>query len=142
MSKMIDVTVQVPEGRVGDFHIAYGQWLQRVLSEAGSVRQPWSGEDAELAERVWERLPANAARLLDLLVSNGEMDGPSLVQELGLNDVSQIVGLNGWVGRICNEVGRKSPVRATPGAHGTIWTVDPGIRHLFAGGRQAVGRKG
>ena len=140
---MVEVAVKVPADHVGEFYSMYGLWLQRVESgeadaEAGiDTRLQWSTVDGELAAKVWLDLPANSVKMLDFLIENGITDAMSVVESLGLKDPTQIVGVHGWIGRICARFDRKSPIKARPTANGTEWSIDPEISAMFKGAKTA-----
>jgi hypothetical protein len=92
----------------------------------------WSGQDNGLAAAMQSRLPRNAWKLLHLLSSEGETETPILVQRLGLNDLPQLNGVNGWVGRVSNEFGRKTPIKSNRGPNGGgVWYVEAEVAALF-----------
>jgi uncharacterized protein DUF6416 len=130
---MIEVTVKVPEDRVGDFYLMHGRWLQGLENrESGPPKVPeWSSDDSALAGSLWEKLPENARNMLDLLITEGDMDGRSIVDRLGMNDVTQLPGVHGWVGRVSNGFGRRNPIKARPTKSGTVWYVEPPVAALF-----------
>ncbi len=129
---LVEVTVKVPEDRLGEFYLMHGQWLGALDPKEGAPeRVEWRSEDNEPAGAMWTDLPPNSATLLELLVAEGEMDGESIVQRLGLNDVSQVTGVAGWVGRVAKRVGRTSPIKTRPLSEGTAWRVEPDVAQLF-----------
>jgi hypothetical protein len=130
---MMDVTVKVPEDRLGEFFLMYGQWLQGLGNgESGSAeRLEWTITDETLAGEFVRKLPESGRRFLDLMISTGEMNGRSIVGPLGLNEVTQLPGVHGWIGRVSKAFGRKNPIKARPTADGTIWWVEPPVAELF-----------
>jgi hypothetical protein len=134
---MTEVTVKVPEERVAEFYVAHGQWLEKISCEtAGHARrQEWTTKDGQLARDVWSKLPVNSARFLEEVIDAGEIEGAALVRRMGLNDVVQLVGLHGWVGRVCNEFGRTSPVNTKATPNGTAWFIDQTIGKMLKDAR-------
>ena len=128
----LQVSVQVPEERLGDFHQMFGNWLEQTQLQGVQKAPPeWSAADAERVPHMRTLLPKNSAALLDLLCKEGEMDVPLLVQRLGLKDPAQLNGVNGWVGRISNQFGRKSPITAKLIDGRPVWWVKPEVAALF-----------
>jgi hypothetical protein len=132
---MVEVAVKVPADQVGEFYAMYGLWLQRAQSgdaDAGvDTRQQWSTEDGELAAEVWPVLPANCVKMLEFVIEHGITEAMPVVEALGLKDPTQIVGVHGWIGRICAQFDRKSPIKARPTDNGTVWSIDPEIGAMF-----------
>jgi hypothetical protein len=137
-SSMVDVTVKVPDDGIPDFYVMYGEWLGR-WEKSGVSPKPagwtkaadWTSDDGELAVLVWQKLPARSRILLDLLVTKLEMTPDSIVAALGLKDFGQLTGVNGWVGRVSNQFGRKTPIKPKLMRGETVWTVEPAIAELF-----------
>lgn len=128
---LVEVTVKVPEEKVGDFYLMHGQWLQSLgRVEVPEGRKEWASEDADLADEVREALPANSAALLDLLLARGSLTTEEVARELGL-DVSQVTGVAGWVGRIAKTVNRLSPIKTRQVAGSTEWRVEEDVSKLF-----------
>lgn len=117
---MIDVTVKVPEDRVGEFYSMYGSWLTgshsgvskstSVPAEPSREKLPqWSSSDTELASALWDKLSDPARRLFSLLIDAPEerFSGDELSRILGIEKGRlAIAGLLTWPGRYCREVGR------------------------------------
>lgn len=131
--EFVVVTVQVPQERLGDFHQMYGNWLQ--AGQPGEGRAPtaieWTGRDNGLSAAMRSRLPKNAWTLLRLLSTEGETEAASILQRLGLKDTSQLNGVNGWVGRVSHEFGRKTPIKSKLVAGKPVWWVEPEVAELF-----------
>ena len=118
---MIDITVKVPEERVGEFYSMFGTWLSgsppglptpgtKTVEGDRDALQPWSDADTELAAEVWGKLSAPAKRLFSTLIDNpgSRFDGETLGEMLELpNGKHSVAGLLGWPGRYCHEVNRK-----------------------------------
>jgi hypothetical protein len=128
---LVEVTVRVPEERVGDFYLMHGQWLQSLgQAEAQPGREEWSSKDVSLASEMKKALPANSAALLDLLVRKESLTTEEVAHELGL-DVSQVTGVAGWVGRVANTVNRRSPIKTRQVDGSTEWRVERNVSKLF-----------
>ncbi|MEX2274901.1 MAG: hypothetical protein WEA10_04980 [Actinomycetota bacterium] len=141
---MVEVAVKVPTDHVGEFYSMYGLWLQRVQrgdtgdTEAGTgTRQQWTTEDGDLAAQMWPDLPANCVKMLEFVIEQGSTDAMPVVEALGLKDPTQIVGVHGWIGRVCAQYGRKSPIKAKATPNGTVWSIDPGIGSMLREARKA-----
>jgi hypothetical protein len=117
---MIDVTVKVPEDRVGEFYSMFGTWLTGSLTvapvsetpthrESHDHRLPWSSADGDLAAAVWDRLSEPARRLFSTLIDAPEdrFSGDELARMLGIEKGKlAIAGLLTWPGRYCRDVNR------------------------------------
>ena len=139
---MVEVEVKVPADHVGEFYSMYGLWLQRVQGGGDAdtgidTRQDWTTEDGELATEMWPNLPANCVKMLEFIIEEGVTDAMPVVESLGLKDPTQIVGVNGWIGRICARYDRKSPINARATTNGTVWSIDPEIGAMFKKARSA-----
>jgi hypothetical protein len=132
---MAEVQVQVPEEQVAEFYAMYGLWLKRVqggdVEASLDARQEWTIADGELAAHVWLDLPVNGVKMLEFVIERGFTEAMPVVEALGLKDPPQIVGVHGWIGRVCVRYERKSPIKAKPTANGTVWSIDPGIGAMF-----------
>lgn len=138
---LVDVTVKVQEHRLAEFYAMYGQWFAAgsTKSPEAGIRREWTDDDGELARSAWERFPAKPRLLLELLLADGELDSGEIVRRLGLRDTSQVTGLAGWVGRVCNEFDRVSPVRTRPlDGGGTAWGVESSVARIFTEAKRAV----
>ena len=136
MGDLVEVTVQVPGERLGEFHVMYGEWLQQGPNGAGEAPKavPWSGNDKELAKGMQARLPSKAWQLVSILSKEGEIDEPTLTERLGLTNSPQFNGVNGWVGRVAFAFGRETPTKWKIGPDGVrIWYIDPDVAALFKG---------
>ena len=109
---MIDITVKVPEERVGEFYSMFGTWLSgsppglptpgtKTVEGDRDALQPWSDADTELAAEVWGKLSAPAKRLFSTLIDNpgSRFNGETLGEMLELpNGKHSVAGLLGWPG--------------------------------------------
>lgn len=116
---MIDITVKVPEDRVGEFYVMFGAWLTGAPApvEPGDAEptvrmegiQPWTGADTDSAALVWGKLSDPARRLFSIFIdSPGEQfSGDALAAALDVDKGRHgIAGLLTWPGRYCVAVGR------------------------------------
>lgn len=120
---MIDVTVKVPEDRVGEFYSMYGAWLTGSLpvtvapavatvEHSRDERPPWSSADTDLAAAVWDKLSEQARRLFSTLIDAPEerFSGDELARMLGVEKGKlAIAALLTWPGRFCRDVNRTYP---------------------------------
>lgn len=130
---LVEVRSMVPEELVPEYYVMVGKWLQGAAPKGapGHSRSEWGPEDTPLAMQMREGLPANAGRLLDLLLDQGELDTDGIAAAIGLGDASQVTGVAGWVGRVANTVGRLSPIKTSQTSQGTVWRLDPEVAALF-----------
>ena len=116
---MIEVTVKIPEERLGEFYELVGSWLsmsQRrvesdVVAPADSSVKEWANadDDVPLARTVWERFSPHAKGLFSLLMDRPgqKMSGDDLASTLAIpNGKYGIAGVLAWPGRHCAAVGR------------------------------------
>jgi hypothetical protein len=113
---IIDVTVKVPEDRVGEFYSMFGAWLTGsqpvapTLDTATSEGRPaWSSADADLAAVVWDKLSDTARRLFSTLIDSPDerFSGDELARILRIEKGRlAIAGLLTWPGRYCRDVNR------------------------------------
>lgn len=147
---MIDITVKVPEDRVGEFYAMYGAWLSgepaapqvsAVPSREGEATErfhanrPWTRADAKLAAIVWGKLSDPARRLFSLLIDapDEQFSGDALATMLGIDKGRHaIAGLLTWPGRYCVEVGRGYAWSWTyPDGENAIYWFTPEVADLF-----------
>lgn len=113
---MIDVTVKVPDDRVAEFYLMFGQWL---AAESGSVgledaadHAAWARSDEDLAATVWGKLSDRAKQLFSMLIDNPgrKFSGDELAEMLAIpNGKHGVAGVLAWLGRHCLKVGRRQP---------------------------------
>lgn len=129
---MIDVTVKVPENRVGEFYTMFGNWLNASLApppppppppppsetervdDSGDNHQPWSESDIELAMEVWGKLTERAKRLFSTLIDEPDrrFTGDELAEMLDIPQGRRAVaGALAWPGRHSFKVDRTWPWR-------------------------------
>ena len=111
---MIDVTVKVPEDRLGEFYSMYGDWLSGgvPMAERSADKSPWTASDVELASDVWSKFTEVARRLFSVLIDNPtkEYSGDQLAEMLSIaNGRHGVAGVLAWPGRHCFDAGRLLP---------------------------------
>lgn len=140
---LIDVTVKVPEERVGDFYAMYGRWLSgepvadEAIDEADEPRN-WtnSDEDLALAHVVWGKLSPNAEALFSLLISQPgrKVSGEELAGTLGIAyGKAGVAGVLAWPARHCAAVNRTGlwSWEYRSDGEGAYYWVEPEIADLF-----------
>src|SRR6478735_6805174 len=108
---MIDITIKVPEDRVGEFYELVGRWL------AGAPLVPhdapdstierierWANtpEDLELAKQVWSKFSPPAKAMFNTLIDapGRKFTGEELADMLDIpNGMYGIAGVLAWPGR-------------------------------------------
>jgi hypothetical protein len=130
---VIDVTVKVEEGRLGEFYAMYAEWLQAPASAQDAVLTDWGPEDLSEAKSVWSRMSGPAKRLFKLLpAAPTSVVWTELAGALGDGADSYTVGGTlGWPARYAKDVGRKRPVRARDTPSGTVYWLEPTVKALF-----------
>ena len=120
---MIDVTVKVPEGRLGELYAMVGHWHSEERPRTGTVDAPatepstrknWadSNGDLALAQVVWTRFSARFKAALSYLIDRPQekVPGEALAQASNIpHGKAGLAGALGWPGRICAAVGRADP---------------------------------
>ena len=150
---MIDITVKVPDDRVGEFYAMFGAWLNgtpvAVPAEPAkgdaepTIRMegitPWAADDAELAAHVWTKLSDPARRLFSMFIDapGEQFSGDDVASLLGIEKGRHgIAGLLTWPGRYCVSVGRTYAWSWTypDGEHAVYWFT-PEVAELFRAAR-------
>ena len=141
---MIDVTVKVPEDRVGEFYEMVGRWLTGEELADGPLGPPITGlknwtdspEDLALARVVWGKLSPRGKAVFSLL-----MDRPG--EKVSAEDLASachipngrygVAGVLAWPGRYCAAVNRHLPARWQEGSDdsGGIYWFEPEVADLF-----------
>ena len=143
---MIDVSVKIPEERVGEFYELVGRWLSGDLQRPDvdlpeppdSLAKEWTNteEDVRLARVVWEKLSPHATAVFLLLMGHPgrKVSGDDLAATVKIpNGKYGIAGVLAWPGRHCAAVGRRPLWRwesGPPGGSASFW-VDKEVADLF-----------
>jgi hypothetical protein len=140
----IDVTVKIPEERVGQFYELVGRWLsgeQLVGEEAdepATTPKNWtnSDEDLVLARLVWGKFSLRAKAMLSVLMDHPEhkVSAEDLAATLHIpNGKSGVAGVLAWPARHCAAVKRGLLWHWEDGAEGggADYWVDQEIAELF-----------
>jgi hypothetical protein len=141
---MIDVTVKVPEERVGEFYEMLGRWLTGAELADDAIDQPVTGlkdwtdsqEDVALAGTVWGKLSPRAKAVFSLLMDHpGQpMSGEDLASACDIpNGKYGVAGVLAWPGRHCAAVNRNLPSQWRGGSDdsGGIYWVEREVADLF-----------
>jgi hypothetical protein len=141
---MIDVTVKVPEDRVGEFYEVVGRWLTGEEMAGNPLGSPVAGlkdwtdsqDDLALARVVWDKLSPRATAIFSLLMDHpGErMSAEDLASACDIpNGKYGVAGALGWPGRHCAAVNRNLPARYEEGSDesGGIYWFEPEVADLF-----------
>jgi hypothetical protein len=140
---MIDVTVKVPEGRVGEFYELVGHWLSGRHPEGdvpAATRKDWtnSDEDVLLADMVWQKFNPLARAVLGRLFDHPDKENKVQANELAAAfnityGKSGVAGVLAWPGRFCAKVNRGTPWRWEPGhdGGGAYYWVERDVAELF-----------
>jgi len=124
---MIDVTVKIPEDRVGEFYELVGRWLSGEqtggadASEA-SVAAYWTNSDGDvaLARVIWGKFSPRAKALFTLLMDHPghRITGEDIAKTLDIpNGMYGVAGVLAWPGRHSAAVGRVLPIRWESGSY-------------------------
>lgn len=143
---LIDITVKVPEGRLGEFYGLVGHWLSgnpvgvdEDLDASPTPMADWSNsaDDLALAKVVWAKFSPRAQAMFSTLMERpGEKhSAASLAEELDIpNGMYGVAGVLAWPGRHCAAVGRNLPVKfegGTKGEGASYW-ISQDVCDLFA----------
>jgi hypothetical protein len=142
------ITVAVPEERVAEFYIWFGEFL---AAEPGSRQhrgrrgargsrrhsepEPWSDEDLKQATWLYRKLAPPARELFDLLMEeSGEpFAGEEIARRLGLEKGAHgVAGILAWPGRYSRHLGRLLPIETAGRPDGgTDYYMEPQVAALF-----------
>lgn len=141
---MIDVTVKVPEDRVGEFYAMLGRWLTGEELADDALGPPVTGlkdwtdsqEDVALAGVVWGKLSPRAKAVFSLLMDHPgrQVSGEDLASACDIpNGKYGVAGVLAWPGRHCAAVNRNLPSRWKGGSDdsGGIYWVEREVADLF-----------
>jgi hypothetical protein len=147
---MIDITVKVPEDRVGEFYTWFGAWLSGPpqgppptgTGGSGGTRDAaeWSESDIELAAEVWEKFSDTAQMLFSTLIDEPKrrFSGDELSEMLAIpNGRHGVAGVLAWPGRHCVAVDRELPWKWTYPVEGepVVYWFTPENAALFRAAR-------
>ncbi len=150
---MIDITVKVPEDRVGEFYSMFGAWLNgsaqepslsgNATAKAARNCQPWSDSDTTLAAAIWDKFSDTAKSLFSTLIDEPgrQFDGEELSELLSIrNGRHGVAGVLAWPGRHCVKVDRKWPWSFDyPDGETAVYWFTPENAALFAEARDRQG---
>jgi Family of unknown function (DUF6416) len=140
---MIDVTVKIPEERVGDFYELVGRWLSEEsvadeVTDTSAGPKSWtnSNDDLVLARSVWEKFSARAKAVFSLLMDQpgDKVSSKYLASTLDIpNGTSGVAGVLAWPARHCAAVNRVGPWRweSRPEEDTTYYWIEPKVADLF-----------
>lgn len=140
---LIDVTIKIPEERVGDFYELVGRWLsgEQLADEAtdtptGLTNWTNSNDDLALARSVWAKLSPRAKALFSLLMDQPghQVSGVDLAATLDIpNGTSGVAGVLAWPGRHCAAVNRVGLWRweYRPEEGSSYYWIEPEVADLF-----------
>jgi hypothetical protein len=137
----VEVTVRVPEARVGEFHSWFGAWLQSDPASPGpppalppTPLQPWDKtQDGELARTVWRSLRHPTPELLLLLLdrSGQPVHYKDLGAPVGLTTGFAVGNALTWAARAFVAAGKAFPVHTHDAGDGPMYWFDPELIGLF-----------
>jgi Family of unknown function (DUF6416) len=141
---IIDVTVKIPEERVGEFYELVGRWLSgehvgdKMTEAPAATLMNWtnSDDDLALARVVWGKFSPRAKALFSLLMDRPghKVSGEDLAAVLDIpNGRSGVAGVLAWPARHCAAVNRVVPWRWEDGLEGggVNYLVDQEVADLF-----------
>lgn len=141
---LIDVTVKIPEDRVGVFYGLVGRWLSGEQSEdevteaATDAPKAWTNSDGDLvlARLVWEKFSPRAKAVFSLLMDRPghKVSGEDLAATLEIpNGKSGVAGVLAWPARHCATVGMAGPWwwEYTAEGDGAYYWMEPEVADLF-----------
>jgi hypothetical protein len=140
---LIDVTVKIPEERVGDFYELVGRWLSEeqladevIDTSAGPRSWTNSNDDLVLARSVWQKFSPRAKAVFSLLMDQpgDKVSGMYLASTLDIpNGTSGVAGVLAWPARHCKAVNRVGPWRweHLPEEDRTYYWIEPKVADLF-----------
>jgi hypothetical protein len=141
---LTDVTVKIPEERVGEFYGLVGRWLAGDQLEVEAPDMPaetptdWTHSDGDLAlaRVVWKKFSPRAQGLFSLLMDNAShrMSAEDLALTLDIpHGISGVAGVLAWPARHCAAISKTVPWRWEEGPEGSgarYW-VEPEVADLF-----------
>jgi hypothetical protein len=140
---LIDVTVKIPEERVGDFYELIGRWLSEEqladeVTDTSAGPRSWtdSNEDLAVARAVWEKFSPRAKAVFSLLMDQpgDRVSAKYLASTLDIpHGTSGVAGVLAWPARHCAAVNRVGPWRweYKPEEDTTYYWIEPEVADLF-----------
>ncbi len=140
---MIDVTVKIPEERVGDFYEMVGRWLsgehvEDKVTDTPAEPRNWtnSNDDLVLARLVWEKFSPRAKAVFSLLMDHPghRVSGRDLAARLNSpHGTSGVAGVLAWPARHCAAVNRVGPWQweYTAEDDSAYYWIEPKVADLF-----------
>lgn len=142
MVELQRVQVNVPQGRLAEFHLMFGAWLveknkdtPEVLSDKwdpdlGIDWKTEQNEDFPKAYKLWGQLSKNARDIFTLLLMLEGADVVStteIADRVGLRSPAAVAGALTWPARYSNEMGRPLPVQWDKDVKGETQYWIPGV---------------
>lgn len=135
---MQDVSVKVPDERIGEFYEMYGRWLQgETAFDTDDVeRSPWDPKtDHDLAKEAWQVFPHRAQLVFTTLIENPgkKFSGDDLAEMHNIpNGRMGLAGVLAWPGRNLYKLRRVLPITVKPNPAGGSWySMEPDVAELF-----------
>jgi hypothetical protein len=141
---LTEVTVKIPEERVGEFYQVVGRWLTGEQLEVEAPDKPaapptdWthSDNDLALAGAVWEKFSPRAQALLSRLMDHAshKVSAEDLAETLDIpHGKSGVAGVLAWPARHCAAVNKAVPWRWEEGLEstGALYWVEPNVADVF-----------
>jgi hypothetical protein len=154
MDGFTEVTVQVPVGRLADFHVMYGNWLRG--EESGGEAAPgtatlsvldtganhqlaaWATEDLEDAKTVWSKMTNNARTICSVLMQEPDrtFTGTALAELAGVQGgFGFLGGFLAWPAKYCYATGHEHLVSYD--TQRELFWMKPATAEVFAKAREA-----
>jgi hypothetical protein len=141
---LIEVTVKIPEERVGEFYELVGRWLAGAQLEAEPLDMPattptdWtqSDDDLALARAVWGKFSPRAQAFFALLMDHAghKMSAENLAATLDIpHGKAGVAGVLAWPARHCAAVNKTVPWQWEEGSEGggALYWVETKVAIVF-----------
>lgn len=168
---MLEITVPVPDDRVGDFYEFFGRWVSGAIepfrrgadsadmgratalpegsdTHAEQKNRAWADSDEDLddAVRLWRKLSSNARRMFGVLVNRPgqRFTGQQIAEAAGIaNGSSGVAGVLAWPGRYCAQMRRELPSQWMDATDGreSAYWMEPEAAALFSKAAEVVGNE-
>lgn len=126
---MVQITVPVPDDRLGEFYLFFSKWLEgavQLAEEAGSMTTdeatsapapphvPWGDTEQDIADAaaLWAKYSSSARSMFNLLMDNPgkKFTGGEIADHLGVaHGARGVAGVLAWPGRHGIAIGRGLP---------------------------------